>query len=90
MVSLMKLVANMEDFRAAKLALIAKWGDKVMSGTDDETREILKDLAPAAKFARLPVHRLLRAVASMYANSLPAPLTSDERDHDQTQSLGLS
>ena len=64
-------IASMEEFKAAKLKVIAKYGDAIMLGTEAETKAILAEIAPLAKFAKMPPERLLKALASQYAHALP-------------------
>ena len=67
----MKRITTMEEFRAGKAAILAKYGDAVMMGDAAQTKAILAEIAPLAKFAKLPPERLLRALASQYAFNLP-------------------
>ena len=67
----MSRITTMEEFRAAKEAILNKYGDAIIMGDATQTKAILAELIPLAKFAKLPPDRLLRALASRYAFNLP-------------------
>jgi len=63
-------ITTMDEFRAGKQAILRKYGDAIMMGTELETKAILADIVELARFAKLPPERLLKALASQYANGL--------------------
>lgn len=76
-------IASMDEFRAVKVKLFAKYGDRIIMGSAEDTKEILKDLAAAAKFAKLPVERLHTALARQYAETVYSQPKPEERARDE-------
>lgn len=62
----MSYVSTMTEFRKVKADLFEKYGDGILMGDDTTRAKILKDLIPAARFAKMPAERLLTALATQY------------------------
>ena len=62
----MSAVHNIQQFKAAKAALIAKWGAKLVYYSGGELRQIEVDCAPLAKYAKMPVDRIHMALVNTY------------------------
>lgn len=59
-------ITSITEFSAAKRGLVEKWGDKLLLGTNDDVRNILRDCEPLAKYAKVPAERLHTALARDY------------------------
>ncbi len=66
----MKKIRSMDEFTAAKTAFLEAQGEKIIMASELERRNQLVELAPLAKFAKLPAERLLQALAKFYIEVL--------------------
>jgi hypothetical protein len=63
----MKLISSIEEFKVAKAAFVNKHGDSLMMASEAKRAVMLEELAPLAKFSKMPAERLLTAMAKQYA-----------------------
>lgn len=68
----MSKITTMAEFAAAKRALVAKWGERLIQGTPAEMAAIAKEAEPLAKFARLRPEKFLWALGQDWVNTRPA------------------
>lgn len=55
-------ITNIEQFKARKAELVAKWGEKLFFHSTEEFRAILRDCQPLAKYAKMPVEKIHNAL----------------------------
>lgn len=66
----MSAIANIQQFKARKVELVAKWGEKLFFHTDEEFRAILRDCQPLAKYAKMPVEKIHNALVKTLEGDL--------------------
>lgn len=61
-----KRIRDFDHFRRMKAALVRKWGEKLVTGTQADYDAIMKDCAPLAKFAKVQPVRIHIGLVSAY------------------------
>lgn len=67
----MKLISSIDEFKKAKAAFVAKHGENMVVPTIAEHDRMLAELAPLAKFAKLPVDKMLSCLANRWLEEHP-------------------
>ncbi len=62
----MATITNIDQFRALKTELIAKWGEALIYYTDAQRAQIQKDCEPLARYARVPWEKVHMALTNAY------------------------
>ena len=63
-----KPITTIAEFRAAKADIIARYGEALLNGDTKSNAALLKDLAPLAKYAKMPAEKLATALARAYVD----------------------
>lgn len=68
---MVKLISSMEEFKVAKAAFVDKHGVNMVVPTIAEHDAMLEEIAPLARFAKLPPDKLLSCLAQRWMEEHP-------------------
>jgi hypothetical protein len=66
----MNRIVNIEQFRAAKQAILTKYGERVVAPTPEVLKTLTVDVAPLVRYSRMPTDRIITALAQTHLGQI--------------------